>query len=282
MLTVPNHSPITPWWSKPSGITRHVFHASTLCSSHTLAHHWIEGKIIPLIPFSVQKLRPNTWIWLRANQQTEGRGQGEHRFFCPPGGLYASLICFWPHLPVVPPLALVTALAIAESVSEQCQLKWVNDIFLDDCKLGGILIDRHWSTPLHTCIISFGLNINTPHTRTPDHRTISSWMNRTGSSLDLSALLWRIQDQLQKRYGAIIQNGGLLGPEICNAINGRLRECGQEILCTTASGSVQGLCQGVSEAGRLIICCENGPKEHDVLTLCILKRTGYNDDVKPL
>ncbi len=282
MLTVLNHSP-TPWWSELSGATTsHVFHASTLCSSHTLAQHWVEGKTIPLITFSIQKLRPDTWIWLRANQQTEGRGQGENAFFCPPGGLYASLICFWPHLPAVPPLALVTALAIAESVSEQCQLKWVNDIFLGGNKLGGILIDRHWNTPLHTCIISFGLNINTPHTRTPQQRTISSWRNTTGFSLDLSALLLRIQDQLQKRYCAIIQNGGLLDPDICNAINRRLRECGQEILCTTASGSVQGLCHGISEAGRLIICCENGPKEHDVLTLCILKRTEYNHDVKPL
>jgi BirA family biotin operon repressor/biotin-[acetyl-CoA-carboxylase] ligase len=277
------YTPTKPWWLEPFGATtRHVFHASTLCSSHTLAQRWIEGQTVPLIPFSVQKLRPDTWVWLRVNQQTEGRGQGEKPFFCPPGGLYASLICLWPHLPVVPLLALVTALAIAESVSEQCQLKWVNDIVLAENKLGGILIDRHWNTPLHTCIISFGLNINTTYTHTPQHRTISSWMNATGSSLDLSALLWRIQDQLQKRYCAIIQNGGALGPNISTAINRRLREYGQDVLCTTASGSVQGLCHGISETGRLIIGCENGPKEYDGLTLCILKRTGYNDTVKPL
>ena len=280
---MPHHSPIMPWWSEPFGATtRHVFHASTLCSSHTLAQQWIEGKTIPLIPFSVETLRPDTWVWLRANQQTEGRGQGKNTFFCPPGGLYASLICFWPNLPAVPPLALVTALAIAESVSEQCQLKWVNDIFLGENKLGGILIDRHWNTPLHTCIISFGLNINTSDTHTPQQRTISSWMNTTGSSLDLSALLFRIHDQLYKRYCTIIQNGGFLGSNLCNAINRRLRECGQEVLCTTASGSVQGLCQGISEAGRLIIGCENGSKEHDVLTLCILQRTEYSGTVKPL
>ncbi len=278
-----NHRPITPWWSVPSGaITRHVFHASTLCSSHTLAQYWIEGKTISLIPFSIEKLRPDTWIWLRANQQTEGRGQGENTFFCPPGGLYASLICFWPHLPIVPPLALVTALSIAESVSEQCQLKWVNDVFLAGNKLGGILIDRHWNIPLHLCIISFGLNINTGHTHTPQQRTISSWMNTTGFSLDLTDLLFRIQNQLQKRYGAIIQNGGWLDPNTCNAINRRLGEYGQEVLCTTASGSAQGICHGIAPSGRLMICSENEPEEHDVLTLCILKRKEYNDAVKPL
>lgn len=277
------HPSVIPWWSEPYGATtRHVIHAPTLCSSHTMAQHWIERGAEDWMPFSVQKLRPDMWVWLRANQQTGGRGQESKGFFCPPGGLYASLICVWPPLPVLPPLALVTALAIAESVSERCQLKWVNDIFLDENKLGGILIDRHWSTPLHTCIISFGLNINTLHTHTPQHRPITSWVNTGHPSLDLSALLWRIQDQLQKRYCEVIANGGLLSPNLCHAINRRLRECGQEVLCTAASGSVQGICQGIAPSGRLVVHSEQACQEYDVLTLCILKRTEYNEIVKPL
>lgn len=262
-----------PWWSKSCRPgTKHLFRWPFLSSTHTVAQQWVENeKPQPLETFPIQKLTDDAWVWLRSDQQTEGRGQGKNTFFCPPGGLYASLVCLWPNLAFTPPLSLITGLAIAETISEHSQLKWVNDIFLDQKKLGGILINRYWSTPKNTSIISFGLNVNAPYTHTPENRPIAKWAE-DGASLDLSDLFFRIETQLWKRYTAIIQNDGMLCPVTCQAINSRLREFGKSVVCTTPSGSVEGIFQGITPSGRLNIGCGNTSHEYDVLTLCISRQ----------
>ena len=269
---------LIPWWKEEENLrNRHLFRWSNIPSTHSLAQQWLEGEKNHLLShFPRHHLRSDTWIWVRSDTQTLGRGQGNHSFFSPPGGLYATLICLWPHLPTIPPLALITALSIAETLSDHCCLKWVNDIFLDQKKLGGILIDRHWSTPLMPCIISFGLNMNSQHTHTPEQRSITSWRRHSGSSWDLSDLFWRIEKQLQKRYTAIIQQEGKLCSATCDAINTRLPEFGRSVLCTTPSGRVTGICRGINSWGRLIIHSETTSRAHDVLTLCISNKNGYN------
>lgn len=85
-----------------------------------------------------------------ANQQTGGRGRGGHLFFSPAHtGVYLTLLLPLPHGPGQPtPGQITTAAAVAAAcAAEACvpgsrvQIKWVNDLFSQGRKVGGILTE---------------------------------------------------------------------------------------------------------------------------------------------
>lgn len=106
---------------------------------------------------------------VQADQQSSGRGRGSRQFCSPPGGLYFSVIlrpeleaADWPLLTLAAGVSLAAALRQAAGV--QPQLKWPNDLYLADRKLGGILTE---SGPLRAglpefVVIGVGINIAAP------------------------------------------------------------------------------------------------------------------------
>lgn len=85
-------------------------------------------------------------VWIRAEQQRGGRGRQGKAWVSPPGNLYAStLVRLQPHDPPAPSLALVAAVAVAETAEAfgvPAQIKWPNDLLVDGAKLSGILLER--------------------------------------------------------------------------------------------------------------------------------------------
>ena len=52
-------------------------------------------------------------------------------------------------------------IALSEIVSNDISIKWPNDIFVDSCKIAGILIENQWAaSSLKSSIIGVGLNVN--------------------------------------------------------------------------------------------------------------------------
>ncbi len=103
-----------------------------------------------------------------ANHQTAGRGRLGRTFYSPAHtGLYMSiLLC--PDGRILDPAALTIAAAVAvcRCVSTLCdkkpQVKWVNDIFVDNKKICGILAEAGSDSGiLSYIIIGIGLNIST-------------------------------------------------------------------------------------------------------------------------
>ncbi len=100
-----------------------------------------------------------------AEQQTQGRGRYGHQWESPAAvNLYLSMS--WP-LQVwkeeCEPLSLWLLITIAELL-EKCgcsgiQLKWPNDICVDNKKLAGILIERKVSQTKNALVIGVGLNV---------------------------------------------------------------------------------------------------------------------------
>lgn len=62
-------------------------------------------------------------------------------------------------------ISQLTALAVAESVAlDGVSIKWPNDIYVDDDKLAGILIEnRLQGQKLSHCVLGIGININQEH-----------------------------------------------------------------------------------------------------------------------
>jgi BirA family transcriptional regulator, biotin operon repressor / biotin---[acetyl-CoA-carboxylase] ligase len=100
-----------------------------------------------------------------ADEQTAGRGRRGRTWFAPPGSclLYSALMRPFdahaaPLLPLAVPVAVCEA---AESVAPvRCQVKWPNDVWIDERKVAGILVearpDEGWA------VIGVGLNVAIP------------------------------------------------------------------------------------------------------------------------
>jgi BirA family transcriptional regulator, biotin operon repressor / biotin---[acetyl-CoA-carboxylase] ligase len=97
-----------------------------------------------------------------ADEQTAGRGRRGNAWFAPPGSclLYSGLVRPFaadraPLLPLAVPLAVCEA---AEAVAPvRCQVKWPNDVWIDERKVSGVLVearpDEGWA------VVGIGLNV---------------------------------------------------------------------------------------------------------------------------
>jgi BirA family biotin operon repressor/biotin-[acetyl-CoA-carboxylase] ligase len=97
-----------------------------------------------------------------ADEQSAGRGRRGNAWFAPPGSclLYSALVRPFaadrsPLLPLAVPVAVCEA---AEAVAPvRCQVKWPNDIWIDERKVSGVLVearpDEGWA------VVGVGLNV---------------------------------------------------------------------------------------------------------------------------
>jgi BirA family transcriptional regulator, biotin operon repressor / biotin---[acetyl-CoA-carboxylase] ligase len=103
-----------------------------------------------------------------ADEQSAGRGRRGHAWFAPPRTslLYSALLRPFegdPLLSLAVPLAICEA---AEAVAPvRCQVKWPNDVWVDERKVAGVLIEARpeqgWA------VIGIGLNVAVPEDRFP-------------------------------------------------------------------------------------------------------------------
>ena len=84
-----------------------------------------------------------TVVW--ADMQTAGRGRAEHSFASPRGGIYFS--CLLEGIEsaelLTPKAAVAVSIALEEICSLKPSIKWVNDIFLNNKKICGILCENY-------------------------------------------------------------------------------------------------------------------------------------------
>lgn len=106
-----------------------------------------------------------------AGAQTEGRGRAGRAFVSPPGGVYFSLLLRpgpgWPG--DVTAVTAAAGVAAARAVERLCGrrllLKWVNDLYWQGRKVGGILteglLDMESGRPGQV-VVGVGINLRTP------------------------------------------------------------------------------------------------------------------------
>ena len=112
-----------------------------------------------------------------AESQTMGRGRLGRTFHSPAGsGIYFSIL-LRPEISAEDSLYLTTAAAVAiakaiEDVKEcTADIKWVNDIYIDNKKVCGILTEGSFNienNELDYAIVGIGINITTPDDDFPD------------------------------------------------------------------------------------------------------------------
>lgn len=145
-----------------------------------------------------------------ADEQTAGRGRGDHRWHSAAGqGLYVSVV-LRPQIAArqLSLLSLAAGLATAQAVSEICHvaldLRWPNDLLHDGSKLGGILVESKLAAQaVAYAVVGIGINVHQQQFA-PDLATPATSLDRvTGQRQSRQQLLVALLKSLQREAQAL-------------------------------------------------------------------------------
>ena len=139
--------------------------------------------------------------------QTDGKGQGINKWYSRKGeNILMSLILYPEFLDVSKQFYLseMVTLSIIKMIKDKpglkCKIKWPNDIFLNDKKIGGILIQNSIKgQTIKNSIIGIGLNVNQKEfsEKLPG---ASSLAIEYGKELDKQGLFYALVQNLDSYY----------------------------------------------------------------------------------
>lgn len=182
-----------------------------------------------------------------ASAQTAGRGRGGRRWSAPPDGalLYSAILRPLDLSHVLLPLAVPLAVCAAceEAADVECMVKWPNDVWLEERKLAGILIEAR---PPDWAVIGVGLNLAIePHEFPADLRWPAVSLGgevapgRMRAALDAALGEW-VEAPQERVLAEFRRRDALVGREIG-------WEGGPE------EGGRRGVAAGVDERGNLLV-----------------------------
>jgi len=150
-----------------------------------------------------------------SEEQTKGRGRLGKSFYSPSQtGIYMSFY-LKPNLNMADATLVTTAtavavcLAIEKLTTKKPQIKWVNDIYLGDTKICGILteaISDFESGKVETLIVGIGLNVKKPSAGFPaELEAIAGFLTSSAetANFDRNLLIAEIANQFYTIYQAI-------------------------------------------------------------------------------
>ncbi|SFV32147.1 biotin--[acetyl-CoA-carboxylase] ligase [Thermoflavifilum thermophilum] len=144
---------------------------------------------------------------IQALQQHAGRGQRNKGWISEPrANLLVSIILKPAVISHQPPflLSMAVAAGLREAVARICQqdfyIKWTNDLYWNDRKAGGILIENTWKGQYwQYAVVGIGLNVNQKQFP-PELPNPVSLTQITGKEYELQDVLQEVYDQIMKRY----------------------------------------------------------------------------------
>lgn len=205
-----------------------------------------------------------------ADQQTMGRGRGQNAWWSPKGCLMFSLA--WKpeaspstdesdirsrltQLPLLVGVSIASALRSFLMNPEAIKVKWPNDIYVDNKKLGGILIESVLGTTEPFWIIGVGLNVLVEFVNAPEpirSKATSLHLECSRSAregLCRETILIAITQHLRQSiecWSAQTDYLKRLWPDYC-MLTDRWVDIHQTHRC------LQGICRGIDERGTLLI-----------------------------
>lgn len=198
---------------------------------------------------------------LIAEEQTRGRGTKGRSFFSPEGtGIYMSLLL----RPTYPPeectlLTTMAAVSCAEAIERAVglkpQIKWVNDIYLDGKKVGGILTQAHLSKDcrgVEWAIVGIGVNLSEPEGGFPEEiKNIATALGKKGGNLK-NRLISEIVNEFVHYYRNLTKK------EFIEGYSKRLLGLGEEITVKESGEEYKGTVIGIDDMCRLKIRLPDG------------------------
>ncbi len=200
-----------------------------------------------------------------AGSQSAGRGRLGRSFYSPEGcGLYMSIL-LRPDLSIENALEITTvagvttARVIKRHTSKAVGIKWVNDIYIDNKKVCGILTESSVDasgTRLDYAVLGIGINLFTPPHGFPEELSdIACSLFEHKSDDDIkSKLTAEIIDEFFKEYSEIGKNHLISEYRDYSVITGK------EVNIITRDRTVSATVNGINDDYSLDVICDDGKR----------------------
>lgn len=211
-----------------------------------------------------------------SNEQTHGRGRYERTFFSPSEtGIYMSLLLRPQNCSSAQAVKLtaMTAVAICEAIEEvsnkEAQIKWVNDIYVNNKKVCGILTEASFNLEsglLEYAVIGIGINVYPPKEGFPAKicKTAGSIFSFAQDDLK-NRLTASFLNHFMKYYTDFSCSGNtpatLSDTSLIEKYRSRNIAVGKEITILSGKQSRRAFAYGIDDSYHLLVKYDNGEKE---------------------
>ena len=213
---------------------------------------------------------------IMAESQYAGRGQQQNKWHSEPGKNLTFSILLTPSFLAVSDqfdLNRVVSLGVYDALfpylGEKLKIKWPNDIYYEDRKLGGILIETHiQGTYIKDAIIGIGLNINQENFE-PGAGNAISLKQILHRDYDLKTILSEICSHIEAYY-LNLRAGKFLF--VRNTYLSRLYWLNQVKRFKSNDQVFDGVIKNVKENGMLVVENNNGQQEFSLKQIEFLNK----------
>ena len=206
-----------------------------------------------------------------AEEQVAGRGRQGRSFFSPSkSGIYMSLI-LRPNVREISPASFTTMAAVAvaeameELIEEQVDIKWVNDIYIKERKVCGILTEGAFDMEkggLKYAVVGIGINVTPPKEEVPEEleqiiTTLSqSALQEEHTVIDRNELIAKVLNHLWGYYKKLPQITFYEGYKKRSFLIGR------KVGVLSNTGEEAATVLDVNQQFELVVQLENGEIKH--------------------
>jgi BirA family biotin operon repressor/biotin-[acetyl-CoA-carboxylase] ligase len=191
------------------------------------------------------------------DSQTGGRGRGSNQWWARDGALTFSLRLEPGEFSVTherwPLVSLTTAIAVADILAnfapeQKVGLKWPNDVFLNDRKICGILVEPPKGSTTEL-VIGVGINVANSLSEAPEEvRTIAtSIFDETDTDFSPSDVLL----SFLQRFEVLIRELGDRSLHLKDRWQLQCTLTGQRVSLESGDRRIVGLCYGIAENGAI-------------------------------
>jgi BirA family biotin operon repressor/biotin-[acetyl-CoA-carboxylase] ligase len=194
-----------------------------------------------------------------ADSQTAGKGRGKRKWTTIPGTAIAFSLVIrperlesdrWMRLFGWGAISVVRAL---KNLGLGAETKWPNDVLMAGKKVAGILINSTWiGETIDYSVIGIGINVTPDSVPAEVDFPAISVVDLLGHSVSREELLISILGSLADLYEAIN------GSEFLDEWQSKLAYRNQRVVIEAPSGEIEGLLEGLSPKGELILSDDHG------------------------
>ena len=196
-----------------------------------------------------------------ADSQSGGRGRYGRSFFSPEhSGVYVTYV-LRPTLPAERAVMITSmaAVAVARAIEKLCdadvKIKWVNDLYINDRKVCGILCEASIdfeSSGLEYAVLGIGVNVGAMTFPEALQSIATSIENECGAPVSRSRLIAEISNQLEALY-AQLETGEFMAES-----RARSNVIGQTVTVMRGDECFEARALDIDGQGRLVIQTESG------------------------
>ena len=198
-----------------------------------------------------------------ADRQTCGKGRRGRSWHTPGNTSIAMSFLLKPQLEAeyASMLTLVQAMAVAEAVEEvtalKSQIKWPNDILINEKKVCGILTEMNLSgNEISSIIIGTGINVNQESFPEEIREIATSLKNESGKAQCREKLIGALCEKFEQYYEQFLTTKDLSC--IIEEYNARLVSVGRSVRVLDPKGEYTGEAIGINAQGELQVRQDDG------------------------